>query len=106
MDFRGVTKLFADPEWDGPSEQDEHFHHGGTEPHDKPPYSEDPDDVIPVDPDKLGTPIVDKDGCRVKIINKTVSVYDANGRLLRQEDIIDYTRTNIKGEYACRDIGY
>ena len=43
---------------------------------------------------------VDKDGCRVKIINKTVSVYDANGRLLRQEDIIDYTRTNIKGEYA------
>ena len=46
------------------------------------------------------TPIVDKDGCRVKIINKTVSVYDANGRLLRQEDIIDYTRTNIKGEYA------
>ena len=100
MDFRGVTKLFADPEWDGPIEQDEHFHHGGTEPHDKPPYSEDPDDVIPVDPDKLGTPIVDKDGCRVKIINKTVSVYDANGRLLRQEDIIDYTRTNIKGEYA------
>ena len=100
MDFRGVTKLFADPEWDGPIEQDEHFHHVGTEPHEKPPYSIDPDDVIPVDSDKLGTPIVDKDGCRVKIINKTVSVYDANGRLLRQEDIIDYTRTNIKGEYA------
>ena len=100
MDFRRVTKLFADPEWDGPIEQDEHFHYGGTEPHEKPPYSKDPDDVIPVDPDKLGTPIVDKDGCRVKIINRTVSVYDANGRLLRQEDIIDYTRTNIKGEFA------
>lgn len=51
--------------------------------------------ATPVEP-----PIVDKDGCRVKIINKTVSVYDANGKLLRQEDIIDYTRTNIKGEYA------
>ena len=101
MDFRGVTKLFADPDWDGPIEQDEHFHHGGTEIHPpKPPYSPDPDDVIPVDPDSFGTPIVDKDGCRVKIINKTVSVYDANGRLLRQEDIIDYTRTNIKGEFA------
>lgn len=36
----------------------------------------------------------------MKIINKTVSVYDANGKLLRQEDIIDYTRINIKGEYA------
>lgn len=98
MDFRGVTKLFADPEWDGPIEQDEHFHHGGTENHPpKPPY--DPDH--PIEPvEKLGVPIVDKDGCQVKIINKTVSVYDANGRLLRQEDIIDYTRTNIKGEYA------
>ncbi len=98
MDFRGVTKLFADPEWDGPIEQDEHFHHGGTETHPpKPPY--DPDD--PIEPvEKLGVPIVDKDGCQVKIINKTVSVYDANGRLLRQEDIIDYTRTNIKGEFA------
>lgn len=98
MDFRGVTKLFADPEWDGPIEQDERFHHGGTETHPpKPPYN--PDE--PIEPvEKLGVPIVDKDGCRVKIINKTVSVYDANGRLLRQEDIIDYTRTNIKGEYA------
>lgn len=97
MDFRGVTKLFADPDWDGPIEQDEHFHHSGTEVHPpKPPYGGPPIDP----PENLGVPIVDKDGCRVKIINKTVSVYDANGRLLRQEDIIDYTRTNIKGEYA------
>ncbi len=101
MDFRGVTKLFADPDWDGPIEQDERYSHRGTgKTQPKPPYSDDPDDVILVEPDKAGTPIVDKDGCRVKIINKTVSVYDANGRLLRQEDIIDYTRTNIKGEYA------
>lgn len=100
MDFRGVTKLFADPDWDGPIEQDEHFHHGGTGSQGGYTYSPDPDDYILVDPDPTGTPIVDKDGCRVKIINKTVSVYDANGRLLRQEDIIDYTRMNIKGEYA------
>ena len=98
MDFRGVTRLFSDPDWDGPIEQDEHFNHGGTEMHPpKPPYN--PDD--PIDPpETLGVPIVDKDGCKVKIINKTVSVYDANGKLLRQEDIIDYTRTNIQGEYA------
>ena len=100
MDFRGVTKLFADPEWDGPIEQDDHFHHAGTEPHVSPSYTDDPGGVITVEPDSFETPIVDKDGCRVKIINKTVSVYDANGKLLRQEDIIDYTRTNIKGEYA------
>jgi len=100
MDFRGVTRLFADPEWDGPIEQDENFHHKGTEEHKKPPYSDNPDDIIPVDPDEHGTPIISKDGCHVRVINKTVSVYDANGKLLRQEDIIDYTRTNIKGEYA------
>ena len=96
MDFRNVTRLFTDPDWDGPVEQDEGFQHGGSKPKGgghggggkEPP-------VDPVEP-----PIVDKDGCRVKIINKTVSVYDANGKLLRQEDIIDYTRTNIKGEYA------
>jgi len=98
MDFRNVTRHFSDPDWDGPIEQDEHYHHDGTEPHKKPPYGGDKPPIEP--PETLGVPIVDKDGCRVKIINKTVSVYDANGRLLRQEDIIDYTRTNIKGEYA------
>jgi len=97
MDFRNVTRLFSDPDWDGPVEQDEGFQHGGAKPkgggHGGGGGEEPP--VDPVEP-----PIVDKDGCRVKIINKTVSVYDANGKLLRQEDIIDYTRTNIKGEYA------
>ncbi len=99
MDFRGVTKLFADPDWDGPIEQDDKFHHAGTDMNPpKPPYSD--DDPIIIDPENYPTPIVDKDGCRVKIINKVVSVYDSNGKLLRQEDIIDYTRTNIKGEFA------
>ena len=94
---RNGTRLFCDPDWDGPVEQDEGFQHGSSKPkgggHGGGGGKEPP--VDPVEP-----PIVDKDGCRVKIINKTVSVYDANGKLLRQEDIIDYTRTNIKGEYA------
>ncbi|MCR4813810.1 MAG: DEAD/DEAH box helicase family protein [Lachnospiraceae bacterium] len=99
MDFRGVTRLFADPDWDGPIEQDDKFHHGGTDMNPpKPPYDGDGPVIDPVE--HMGVPIVDKDGCRVKVINKIVSVYDANGRLLRQENIIDYTRMNIKGEYA------
>ena len=48
-------------------------------------------------------PIVDKDGCTVEIIHKTVSVYDTNGKLLRQESITDYTKENIRGEYASLD---
>lgn len=98
MDFRNVTRHFTDPDWDGPIEQDETFHHAGMGIHEKPPYSEDEPPIEPIE--NYGTPIVGKNGCRVKVINKTVSVYDANGKLLRQEDIIDYTRTNIKGEYA------
>lgn len=97
MDFRNVTRLFSDPDWDGPVEQDEGFQHGGSKPKGG-GHGGGGGKEPPVDP--IETPIVDKDGCRVKIINKTVSVYDANGKLLRQEDIIDYTRTNIKGEYA------
>lgn len=97
MDFRNVTRLFSDPDWDGPVEQDEGFQHGGTKPKGG-GHGGGGGKEPPVDP--VETPIVDKDGCKVKIINKTISVYDANGKLLRQEDIIDYTRTNIKGEYA------
>lgn len=29
-----------------------------------------------------------------------MSVYDAGGKLLRQESIVDYTKSNILGEYA------
>ena len=99
MDFRNVTRLFADPDWDGPIEQDDGFQHGAGETKTSRDFSQgDGGNEPPVD--SVKTPIVDKAGCKVKIINKIVSVYDANGKLLRQEDIIDYTRTNIKDEYA------
>ena len=97
MDFRGVTRLFADPDWDGPIEMNEDY--GNTKP--LTPSSDSGDRLggdVPSEPHD--TPIVDADGCRVHIINKTVSVYDTNGKLLRQESIIDYTKTNILGTYA------
>jgi len=96
MDFRNVTRLFADPDWDGPIEQDENYETGNTEPVDPPP----PPDP-PIDPKKK--PIVDENGCTVEVIGKTVSIYDANGKLLRQESIIDYTKSNILGTYASLD---
>ena len=45
-------------------------------------------------------PIVDRAGCPVQIINKVVSVYDTDGKLLRTESITDYTRRNISATYA------
>ena len=101
MDFRNVSRLFADPDWDGPIEIDPGFVPGGP----KPPAGPGDDPVDPPLPptDPKHKPIVGKDGCQVEIIHKTVSVYDANGKLLRQESIIDYTKENVRGEYASLD---
>lgn len=103
MDIRGVTALFADPDWDGPIEIDEDYgrEKRGPCPPGPKPYP-DPDPVDPPYPPEE-KPIVDENGCRVRIINKTVSVYDTNGKLLRQESIVDYTKTNIIGTYASLD---
>lgn len=100
MDFRNVTRLFADPDWDGPIEQDPDFKPGVPPKTPKNPGVPPTKPPIVDPPTNEPKPFVDKDGCTVKIINKTVSVYDTNGKLLRQEDIIDYTKTNIVGEYA------
>ena len=103
MDIRGVTALFSDPDWDGPIEIDEDYgreKRGPCPPGPKP--NPDPDPVDPPYPPEE-KPIVDENGCRVRIINKTVSVYDTNGKLLRQESIVDYTKTNIIGTYASLD---
>lgn len=96
MDFRGVARLFADPEWDGPIEISDSY---------DPNAPDKTDTIVTGNPandgvEKYPKPYVDSDGCRVSIINKTVSVYDTNGKLLRKENIIDYTKTNILGTYA------
>ena len=101
MDFRNVTRLFADPDWDGPLEIDEEFgttkeQGGNLPPEGKAPGKDNPDEKLP-------TPIVDENGCKVRIIQKTVSIYDTDGKLLQQESIIDYTKENILGRYASLD---
>lgn len=102
MDFRNITRLFADPDWDGPIEVDKDYIPDRPKPN-KPPVDVDPpagggggfahDDI----------PIIDKDGCTVEIIRKTVSVYDSNGQLLRTESITDYTKKTVMDTYATLD---
>ena len=98
MDFRNITRLFADPDWDGPLEVDKGYIKDTPKTQQKP--QEKPQDdtkpVVAAEP----RPIVARDGCKVKIINKVVSVYDANGKLLRTENITDYTRKNVNDTYA------
>ena len=101
MDFRNVTRLFADPDWDGPIEQTADFDPSDTQTGGALPIP--PGNLPPPFTGNNPKPIVDVNGCKVEIIHKTVSIYDTNGKLLRQESIIDYTKENILGEYASLD---
>ncbi|MBQ9882441.1 MAG: DEAD/DEAH box helicase family protein [Synergistes sp.] len=101
MDFRDVTRHFADPDWDGPVVVDPDY----------PPLPdiiipepgpESPEPPLPPSEPKV-RPVVDKEGCRVEIVQTIVSVYDTDGKLLRQESITDYTKENVRGEYATLD---
>ncbi len=100
MDFRNVTRLFADPDWDGPIEMVDGYD-PNHKPNPKPPTPPGPGPVDP--PPTVDRYIVGEDGCDVHITGKTVAVYDANGKLLRQESIVDYTKSNILGKYASLD---
>lgn len=95
MDFRGVARLFADPEWDGPVKITD-----GSTPGKGECSKGGKEDPSTHSAKQSPMPYVDKDGCQVDIVRETVSVYDTSGKLLRQENIIDYTRRNIRGDYA------
>lgn len=101
MDFRNVTRLFSDPDWDGPIEIVEGFD-PNHKPTPKPDTPGNGGDSVPPPPtvDKY---VVDENGCDVHIIGKRVEVYDTQGKLLRQESIVDYTKSNILGKYASLD---
>lgn len=102
MDFRNVTRLFSDPDWDGPIVIDEGYQPKAKE--DTPyPTMEEGEGAHVAEKTDNYKPIIGSDGCTVKIINKVVSVYDTDGKLLRQESIVDYTKSNILGEYASLD---
>ena len=95
MDFRNITRLFADPDWDGPIEINENY--GNPRETSSPTAHEDQGDYRRI------KPIVDRNGCKVEIVSKVVSVYDADGKLLRTESITDYTKKNINDTYANLD---
>lgn len=93
FDFRDVTRLFYDPDFDGPCEQDEDFdptkgHHGDPPP--KPPK--------PVNPQKKYM----VSGEPVTILKKMVQYMDRDGKLIT-ESLIDYTKKNVLNQYATLD---
>lgn len=98
MDFRNVSRLFADPGWDGPIEQND-----GYSPTNPTTTRETTSQTEHHTPETVEKFIVDEYGCSVQIIGKNVSIYDVDGKLLKQESIIDYTKSSITGKYASLD---
>ena len=102
MDFRNVTRLFADPDWDGPLEIDEEF--GATKGKELPP-KEIPDGNPPA-PDsheKLPTPIVTKRAARSVSFRRRSRFTIRTASFFARESIVDYTKENILGKYASLD---
>lgn len=100
MDFRRVSRLFADPEWDGEVEQDDEFDPTLIDPKDE---KKKPTGTVElIDPPRTRPPVyvVKKDGCRVEVTQRIVAIYDADGKLLKQESIEDYTKESIIGTYV------
>lgn len=125
LDFRNVTKLFADPDFDGdpvkvyePKDEDEFDNIVNT-------IDDSGDSVVYGTPDEGGASVVNEPGSdtvyipaprgggqvvaihtisgqEVKIIGDSVRIMDADGKLIT-ESLTDYTRKNILGEYATLD---
>ena len=107
MDFRRVSRLFADPDWDGEIEQDEDF--GSTTfneqrmSDEENPVTErsrsDSDDEDEQKTEKRTVQIIGKGQIKVDVLQRLVSIYDTDGKLLKQESIEDYTKESILGTY-------
>jgi len=111
MDFRNVTRHFADPDFDGiPEQADEFGVDDSPVPEDELPEDEtvdDPDDIEYEDEDggEIDQNEVKKfyvDNVEVKLINRRVQYYDDDGSLVT-ESLTDYSRTKINEQYGSLD---
>jgi type I restriction enzyme R subunit len=114
MDFRNVTRHFADPEFDGDPVQ---VHNFGPE-----------EDPVPVDEQLTGDPAVEEvtedwenptdedggdieksevkrfyvDNVEVKLLNQRIQYYNDDGKLVT-ESLKDYSRKKINEKYSSMD---
>ena len=121
IDFRGVTKLFADPDFDGdpvivktttgeiPTEEEEPSDNGTcTDIENEDNNGSDVTDVN-IPPDIIDGGEINETPAKyyvndvpVKVIHERVYYYDKDGKLIT-ESLISYTRKNIKNEFKTLD---
>lgn len=92
FDFRDVTRLFHDPDFDGPIEQQDDFEPNklGEEP-------ERPPKIAPPEREKRQKYILGD--TQVSVSQKHVQYLDKNGHLIT-ERLIDFTKRNVLNQYA------
>lgn len=106
MDFRGVTRMFADPDFDGEPIIDGDF--SGTEKKDddmvkEPDASFGTGDDFGIDGEEKSKRIkYYVNNVSVKLINKMVQYLDSDGKLI-SESLIDYTKKNLKKQFSDLD---
>ena len=95
MDFRGATKLFADSDFDGEPVVilEDTGDEGEQNSTDENEIAEDLDE-LPKNSQKIYVR-----GVEVEILNERVQFIGKDGKLIT-ENLIDYTRRNIRGKYA------
>ena len=103
MDFKKATELFADPDFDGePVTIYEPGPDDPVEPHiGEPPGGDDGEDPIPPEPPEPGEPRFRYyvNDVPVSVVAERVQYYGKEGRLIT-EDLKDYTKETILGEYS------
>lgn len=107
FDFRNVTKLFADPDFDGPSEQDGEFTPGSEG--DIPEFPGDKDDTAQPDGSIPSVPTREHrvkyyvHNVAVEVLGERIQYIDKDGNLIT-ESLTDYTRHNMLHQYATLDV--
>lgn len=95
FDFRDVTRLFHDPDFDGPIEQQDDF-----QPHKPGPGPDEPPKVPPQPSDKKTKYLLG--GTKVSVAQKHIQYLDKDGNLIT-ESLIDYTKRNVRNQYASME---
>lgn len=105
MDFKKATELFADPDFDGEPVQIYQPGPGDSAVPDErgePPKMEDVDQAPFGDEERTRRMKYYVDDVSVEVVARRVQYLDANGKLIT-ESLRDYTRKNVRREYASLD---
>ena len=91
LDFRGVSRLFADPKFDGEPIKEDDLPAKANFTEEKPPKPKE-------DKEKSGERKIVINGTEVKILDELEQIYDQNGNLIAS-DFKDFSRQNILAKF-------